>query len=187
MIGLPLVAGLLFLAGCVVTSVYPYYTAKDIVTDDALAGIWVNDDETNVLEKHWQFSPTTAQSYTLVVREGDETNEFKAHLFKLKDRRFIDAEPVKREDDFIPPHYLLQVHQLDAKELRLSVMDHAWLEKHLKQDPSSISHLWVDRDAASRSNGRLVLTADTVKLQAFVLKYAADTNAFVEAFKMVRR
>jgi hypothetical protein len=186
-IGLPLLAGLVFLAGCVVVSVYPYYTTKDIVTDKALVGTWAEEGETNVLEKHWQFSATNGQAYVLIVREGEETTEFTARLFKLKNGRFIDAEPVKREGDFIPPHYLLQVHQLNAKELQMSVMDHEWLKQHLQQNPSSIAHLWLDPEAGSQSTGRLVLTADTAKLQSFVLKYAADTNAFVKVFKMVRR
>jgi hypothetical protein len=187
MIGLPLLAGMVFLAGCVVLSVYPYYTTKDIITDKALVGTWAEEDETNVLEQNWQFSATNGQVYVLVVRESEETTEFKARLFKLKDRRFIDAEPVQREGNFIPPHYLLQVHQLNAKELQMSVMDQEWLKQHLQQNPSSIAHLWLDPDSASKPTGRLVLTADTEKLQAFVLKYAADTNAFVKAFKMIRQ
>jgi hypothetical protein len=187
MIGLPLLAGMIFLAGCVVVSVYPYYTAKDLITDKALVGTWAEADETNALEKHWQFSATNGQAYVLSVREGDETTEFKARLFRLKDRRFIDAEPVQRQGEFIPPHYLLQVHQLNARELQMSVMDQEWLKQQLQQNPSSIAHLWVDSDSGSKPNGRLVLTADTAKLQAFVLKHAADTNAFVKAFKLIRQ
>jgi len=187
MVSLPLVAGLLLLAGCIVTSVYPYYTARDLVVDDALVGTWAEVGTTNVTEEHWEFSKTNGQAYLLTIRDGEESTEFKAHLFKLKNRRFIDAEPTKREEDFIPPHYLLQVHELGPKEFEMSVIDYDWLEELVKSKPSAIAHIWVDRDESRNESGRLVLTANTSKLQAFVLKYAADTNAFSEPFRMVRR
>lgn len=186
-LGLPLLAVLFLLAGCVVTSVYPYFTAKDVIFDEALVGTWADAETANAGENNWQFARTNGQGYTLLIRDGDETNEFKAHLFKLKDRRFIDAEPVKRVDDFIPPHYLLQVHRLDAKGLEMTFMSRKWLEELLKQEPEAIPHLWVDRDEAGQKSGDLVLTADTPKLQAFVLKYAADTNAFAGTFTMARQ
>lgn len=186
-IGLPLVAGLLMLAGCVVTSVYPYFTAKDIVFDSALVGKWTEKQKEHSSDEYWQFSKTNGMAYILTVRDGEDVTEFKAHLFQLKNRRFIDAEPTKREGDFIPPHYLLQVHRFTTNELEMSVINYEWLEELVTRKPSAIAHHWVDRDEAKKEKGTLVLTADTAKLQAFVLKYAADTNAFAEPFKMIRQ
>lgn len=183
----PALAACLLLAGCVVTSVYPYFTAKDVVIDPALAGTWAETDESGPAKEHWEFARTNGQAYTLVVRQADETNQFKAHLFELKGRRFIDAEPWERPEDFIPPHYLLQVHRLDDKGLEMSIMSQKWLENLLDAKPKAIAHLWIDRDPAAQKQGRVVLTADTASLQAFVLKHAADTNAFATVFKMVRR
>jgi len=187
LLGLPVLGALLLLGGCVVTSVYPYFLPGDVVVEDALVGVWAKPGETNVAEQHWEFSRTEGKAYTLALREGEDTTQFKAHLFKLKQWRFIDAEPVEREGDFIPPHYLLQVHQLGARQFKMSIMDYKWLTALVEEEPSAIAHVWVDRDKSKDESGRLVLTADTAKLQAFVLKYAADTNAFSDPFEMVRQ
>ena len=183
---LALLAALLLLAGCVATSVYPFFTAKDVVLDDLLVGKWTEADDKDSGENYWQFARTNGQAYLLTLRDGEETTEFRAHLFALKNRRFIDAEPVAREGDFIPPHYLLQVHRLGTNVCEMSVLNYQWLEDLLKERPSTIQHLWVDRDDANHKSGRVVLTAETEKLQKFILKCAADTNAFGDAFQLVR-
>lgn len=186
-IGLSLVGALLLLGGCVVTSVHPYFTAKDVVVDELLVGNWADPGDADKPGKYWQFTRTNGQAYALAIHGGDETQEYLAHLFKLKGRRFIDAEPTIRKDDLIPPHYLLQVHRLDSGRLTMSIMDYKWLEKLVERQPSAIEHLWVDRNEAENKRGRLVLTADTSQLQKFILKYAGDTNAFSELEEMVRR
>jgi len=185
--GLLLVAGLLLLAGCVVTSVYPYFTAKDVVVDELLVGKWADPDDAAEPEKYWQFARTNGQAYSLVIHDGEESQGYLVHLFKLKGRRFIDAEPTARKDDLIPPHYLLQVHRLDASGLTLSIMDYKWLEKLVERDPSAIEHLWVDRNVVENKPGRVILTANTPKLQKLILKYAGDTNAFSDLDQMLRK
>ena len=45
---------MLFLAGCVVTSIYPYYTDKDLVSDPALVGEWVEASKTNETSEYVQ-------------------------------------------------------------------------------------------------------------------------------------
>ena len=181
-----LAVALIAAAGCVVTSVYPYYTAKDVVLDPALVGTWTETGETNA-QKNWQFARGGGQDYTLIVQDEDEKTEFTAHLFKLKERRFIDALPAKRDDDFIPPHYLLQIARLEDSTLEMSIMSYKWLEELVEKNPKAIRHTWIEREPGKREGGKLVLTADTAELQKFVLKHAADTNAFPEAFKMTRR
>jgi len=187
-LGLAFGGGLVVLAGCVVTSVYPYYNSKDVVFDQALVGTWVVEGETNAAAKNWQFKQQSKdQAYTLVVQDGEERTEFTAHLFKLEGHRFLDALPLKREDDFIPPHYLLQVRRLHDSVLVMCIMDYRWLEELVEKDSTAIRHLWIDRESGGQEKGKLVLTANTAELQKFILKYAADTNAFSEPFKMNRQ
>lgn len=181
-LGAVLIGSLLVLVGCVVTSVYPYYTAKDVVKNPALAGQWAEVGETNVAAKHWQFEAGDGQGYWLFV--GDEQTEYLAHLFQLKGKRFIDAKPTREGGHFIPPHYLLRVTRLDESNLELSLMDYEWLKTLVKEKPKAIRHVWV---ADSGDDTRLVLTANTAELQAFVLKYLANTNAFKPAFAMRRQ
>ena len=112
----------LFVAGCVVTSVYPYYTPKDLVFEPASAGSWVSvkaDEEKN---ETWTFEKNGDKDYLFTLAKSDETNIYSAHLFKLKDQLFMDALPTQRPDNyFIPPHYLLVVPQIKPT-LKLSMM-----------------------------------------------------------------
>lgn len=181
------IAALLLLAGCVVTSVYPYFTAKDLISNEALVGKWAEADESNVAENHWVFSRTNGLAYTLTVRDGPQATEFKAHLFELKGRRYIDAEPIRREDHFIPAHYVLQVKRLDDSRLELCALDYKWLTSLLEKKPKALAHHWVDREAGTNSGGQLVLTAETAALQAFIAKHAGDTNAFPVVYELVRQ
>jgi len=183
-LGAVLIGSLLVLVGCVVTSVYPYYTAKDVVTNPALAGQWAEVGETNVAAKHWLFEAGTNQAYALFVQDGGDRAEYRAHLFRLKGHQFIDALPLRTDSDLIPPHYLLQVTRLDGTDLELSVLNYDWLKELVRARPSAIRHLWI---AETPSSSRLVLTANTAELQAFVLKHRANTNAFTPAFAMRRQ
>lgn len=184
-LGAVLIESLLILVGCVVTSVYPYYTAKDVVTNPALVGQWAEVGETNVAANHWEFEVGDGQGYKLFVHErGHEQTEYVAHLFQLKGHQFIDAVPTREYGDSIPPHYLLHVTKLNASELELSLMDYEWLKTFVKEKPRAIRHVWVE---AGDPDTRVVLTADTAELQAFVLKHLPNTNAFKPAFAMRRQ
>src|SRR5262245_41763896 len=74
------------LTGCILTSVYPFYTDKDLVFDQALLGKWSKpaDGET------WQFDKEGTNAYRLSVISGGKTNVIQAHLLKLEDARYLD-------------------------------------------------------------------------------------------------
>ncbi len=112
---LPLLAGLLFLTGCVpVDSLNPLYTDKDAVFDESLLGSWVGPDkgeegglEILAREKDGK------KSYVLVMTDKDkDLNVFKktvyhASLVKLNEHLFLDVV----EQSFEPQSttYSLQV------------------------------------------------------------------------------
>ena len=52
-----------------------------------------------------------------------------------------------------------------------------WVDKLLTNNPKAIAHHRID-------DKLVALTASTKELQAFVLKFAADTNAFGEPSEM---
>jgi hypothetical protein len=107
--GLALMA---LLAGCVVTSVYPFYAAKDVVFEPALEGTWADAGTTNAEQEHWRFERAADQAYKLTVQDKEKRTEFDAHLFKLKDRLFLDLFPRERGENALPVHYLLRVARL---------------------------------------------------------------------------
>jgi hypothetical protein len=173
------------LAGCVVTSVYPFYTAKDVVFDPALVGAWAQADSTNAANEHWKFEQAEGQAYQLTVQDKEERTEYDVRLFKLSDRRFLDLCPRERPDNSLPLHYLLQVTRIEP-ELETTMLDYDWLKKVIENDPKAIRHLVVPKKLGESGDGDLVLTADTAELQAFVLKHLQTEGAFGKGMAMKR-
>ena len=79
------------LFGCI-PSVYPLYTAKDLIFDSALLGRWSDKAD----EKDgWTFERRDDTSYTLTLTEGNASSPFVAHLVRLGPYRFLDLCPDK--------------------------------------------------------------------------------------------
>lgn len=176
-----LLAGLLVAAGCI-PSLNPLYTDKDLSFDPALVGAWGDMDDAS---GSWTFTRSGPQSYGLVIRDKGNTSLMEARLVALGDYRFLDLYPnedglaaAKVEDFYraalVPGHLFLKVLQVEP-ELRLVLLDEEWLDKLLAADPGAIRH---NRAAESGRDHRVVLTASTAELQAFVLKHAGGDEAF---------
>lgn len=179
-----LTAGLGLLAGCVVMSVYPYYTVKDLTFDAGLAGRWAKPGTPN---EFWEFTPVAGKSYFVTTTENSETNHFDGYLFLLKGTRFMDLCTTNR-DDFrqLPLHMVLQLNRVD-NDLKLAVLDYNWLEKLLKAKPSTLRHIVVPEKPLETNSGNMYyLTADTRDLQKFILKHRDNTNAFTPIGELKR-
>jgi hypothetical protein len=166
------------LAGCIVMSVYPFYTPKDLVSDPGLAGRWNDASQTN---SFWQFTDAGGKRYTLTTTDDQATNGFDAHLFQLKKYKYLDLLATNR-DEFqkfqMPVHLISKVTRTDDG-LSLQFMDYGWLWGLLETNPAALRHIIVPESADDTNNGNMVyLTADTKELQKFLLKHAEDTNAF---------
>jgi hypothetical protein len=165
------------LAGCIVTSVCPYYTAKDLVFEPALLGRWSEAGKTNSTADGWQFEKASTNRYLLTVVDG-ETNRYHAHLFRLQKKYlFLDLRTTNLLEHTVPIHYLLKVSQIEPT-LKLQNLNSKWLEGLLKQHPGTLRHMEYAPDLDKPDDTEIVLTADTKDLQKFVLKYVNDTNAF---------
>ena len=170
----------LALVGCVVPSVYPFYTEKDLTFDPALIGTWAdinrgpNDTET------WTFDQAGQQAYQFTMKGDHETNLFSAHLFKLKDHRFLDCQLQQENGDAIPPHYLLCVAQIQPT-LKLSTLKSDWLRDFLAKNPKAIRHTLAADKPDDTNTLHVVLTAETKDLQKFILKHLDTKGAFDDA------
>jgi hypothetical protein len=123
----------------------------------------------------WKFEAPVERAYRLTVISSDRATVLEAHAFKLQGQLFLDL--LTKDEDFraIPPHYLMKVAQTGST-LRLSVLDNEWLIGLLKQTPTAIAHQLVGEG----SDRRVVLTADTPALQAFVRNHLATPKAWHE-------
>ena len=167
------------LTGCLVRSLHPLYTKKDIIFDDKIIGIW--SDEENA---KWQFTKDS-DGYKLVDfdKRGNKA-QFDIHLLALGKYKFIDLYLTDLDENFgekfngfgllhlVPVHTFMRVDSID-KEIKLRFFNLEWLEKTVKENPNSITHIKTGKN----DDATVILTADTPELQKFVLK-----NAEGEAF-----
>jgi hypothetical protein len=170
---------LLLLTGCVVTSVYPFYTSKDVVFDQALLGDWVDAVKTNEPNEFVRVERLGEKGYAVTAFTGSETNSSEAYLFRLKRQLFLDVFPTNRSLDYLPVHQVSRVASLTPK-LESTDLNYDWLAKLVEQKPDAIRHLVLPDKPGDRQGGRIVLTADTQELQRFLLKYLDNTNAWKE-------
>jgi len=167
-------------AGCIVLSVYPFYTPKDLIFDPGLAGQWSNAGKPN---EAWQFTASDGRFYLLSTTDDHETNCFEAHLFQLKQYQFLDLLSTNRGEFQMPLHLISKVARANTN-LSLHFMDFGWLVGLLQTNPAVLRHIVVPETGytnVSLDNGdnkMLYLTAETKELQEFLLKHADDTNAF---------
>jgi hypothetical protein len=183
------------LGGCVpVMSLHCLYTDKDIIFDEKLLGTWVQDS--NDSKTTWEFTraeePNNAYKLIFIDEEGKK-GSFVTHLVKLQDKLFLDVFPSELPWEpkdpnkvdwpyngffMIPAHTFVKVDAIEPQlKLRLTIQDN--MEELLKENPDAIEHTTIE--------GRLVLTASTKELQAFVLKYAEDKRLFVNAINLNRK
>jgi len=183
------------LGGCVpVISLHPLYMEKDIMLDKKLCGTWI--DESGDMKSTWEFEriedPNNA--YKLIFTDEDgKKGSFVAHLLKLKDMLFLDIYPSELpwelEDPnkmdwpynslfLIPAHTFMKIDSIEP-QLELRLTSESKMEELLKENPSAVEHTFV--------GDRIVLTASTKKLQAFILKYADDERVFTDLITLSRK
>ena len=168
-------AALSLLAGCITLSVYPFYTPKDLIFDSALTGRWVETPSTN---KFWEFADAGGKYYLLTTTDEHSTNGFEAHLFQLKQYRFLDLLTTNRDDLFRMPVHLISKVKNNGVGLSLQFLDYGWLSGLLETNPAVLRHIVVPDQPGDTNDNMLFLTAETKDLQKFLLKHAEDPNAF---------
>jgi hypothetical protein len=169
------IGGIIVMASACVPSINPYYTEKEVVFDARLAGEWQTKDDTSDKET-WKFEKSGENGYTVLVTDKDQKQgTLDARLFKLGDQRFLDLIPkdckfAPNQADLVgmamfPGHLILRVPQIEPT-LQLGGCDFDWLSKYLESHPEALSH--------HKEQDRLVLTASTRDLQAFITQHLAE-------------
>lgn len=169
---LSLLALICALTSCV-PSLHPFHAKDDVVFDAKLVGAWSQADSND----SWSFTKAGPTSYTLVYTDKEgKAGTFKALLFKLGEQLFLDLYP---DDDTLkkanapalyafhlqPMHTLAKVDGT-GPTLVMGFMHPQWIEDKLKESPGALRH--------EKVNNRILLTAPTKDLQAFILKHANE-------------
>jgi len=173
-------AGVVILFSACIPSVNPFYTAKDVAYDPHLIGTWA---EPGKEDSSWCFQADGTNAYTLTVTEDNEKSaRFKAVLFKLNGKTYLDTMPTKIElkdnqpsmveMSLIRGHLLVRVREIEPK-LKLDCFDWDWLKKYLQEHPKALAHRGTGDE-----DDPFVLTAEPRELQNFVLKHLKDGELF---------
>ena len=183
------------LGGCLpVMSLHSLYTKENVVFEEKLLGTWV--DDSNSPETIWEFThiDEPKNAYKLVFSDNkDKKGSFVAHLVKLRNKLFLDVYPDElpwEPDDpnkvkwlfnsffLIPAHTFIKIDSIEP-QLKMRLTDDDKMAELLKEDPNAVKHMSIE--------DRLILTASTKELQAFVLKYADDNRVFTDEVVLNRR
>ena len=173
-------------AGCVVPSIYPFYTEKEVVFDPALLGTWEKTSVDADAREIWTFEKAGEKEYKFTFIDGDRKNVFSAHLFQLKEHLFLDCLHTEQAGDGVPPHYLLRVGQIEPT-LKVAMLDATWLRKLLDRNPGAIRHVLTRDESGNANSTHIVLTADTAELQKFILKHIDGKDTFGDLNELKRR
>jgi len=183
------------MGGCVpVMSLRPLYTKENVVFDRKLLGTWMDDP--NEPEITWQFKsidkPENAYKLIFTGEDGMK-GSFVAHMLKLQDKLFLDVYPSELPWDpedpneiewpyntlfLIPNHTFVKIDSAGPR-LKMRLMLETQLKELIEEDPDAIEHVVVE--------DRLILTASTKELQAFVLKCADGDKVFTDEIVLERK
>ncbi len=168
----------LLFGGCVVQSIQPFLAEKDYISVPFILGTWEQRDGEKQVGV-WTF---TADGRRYKLAHADENGHkatFDVSAGKIGTNVFLDfvlndVEPPDSLNHFaavslIPAHTFARLTKTNDA-LVLVAMDYEWLEKHLKENPKAIAHVFQDK--------RPILMASTEDLQKFVGKYANDEMVF---------
>jgi hypothetical protein len=136
----------------------PFYTASDLFEDPALEGRWTDGKES------WEFHRVGDGKYTISECDPDCKNPAPATLFRLGGTVFVDFQEAGGSfSSAVYPHGILRV-RLSTDQVEVT-----GLEEDALKGLSNIS-----------INQRVLITAPTSKLQQFLLRHAADPQAWGE-------
>ena len=182
-VGLALAAA--FFGGCVVHCIQPLFTGREFITFPGLAGTWVQKEDDGKEVGAWAFAENERQYKLVHTDEKGRKAIFNVAAGKIGTNVFLDfslLDPLPGAElndlagaGLIAPHAFVKVVKTNDA-LLLVAMNYEWLEKHLAENPKAIAHTVQDK--------RVILTASTTELEAFVARHAHDEKAFANVIKL---
>lgn len=166
-------------SACAVPSIHPFYRIEDVRYDEQLIGTWSDSEGT----ESWRFTAGPERGYKVEQHDKSGNRQvFKAFLFRIGDREFIDVSPDMGQenehgDHLLPTHLLMGVKMVSGR-LQLSFMDPTWVKYFLRANGEEIKH--------TVKEGEVILTDTTDNLQAFIRRHL-DTPGVFEASEALTR
>jgi hypothetical protein len=181
----------MILSSCLVKSLHQFYNEEDVIFEEKLIGEWYDSDST-----YWKISPyifskgfmkgdSVDNSYLVEMFEEDSLHpsRFNVHLFKLKDKLFLDFMPIRDDSQqsmvdlhLVPTHSIAGVNFQPNDKVEISWYNESFLEDLFSENRIKISHEIIKSGQYS-SEKEYVLTASTDELQKFLLKFGTRPSS----------
>ena len=181
-IGLLLLIIFLF-QGCIIHSLYPFYTAETIILDENLEGSWSDSGYSKNGECSYQLLSEKDKDdnfYHFTICEDGISSTFDVHLVKIGEYTYFDFYPDRSNigkggitDFYLMPTHSISKVNISENSLSMESINVEWLEDLFKQRKIRIKHEKVEEE--------IILTASSKDLQKFILKYADEEKAFEAA------
>lgn len=175
------VCALMTLCGCIPLSLVPFYTEKDLVYEPALIGFWVSGEDGG---GGVSFEQSGANGYVMIMKDSTGEVRFDVRLFRIGGHLFMDLCPQGLaelnplvEMYAIPGHSLVRVDRIEPTLVTADLEDD-WMKEKMQKEPKALAHVVTD--------DRLVLTATTEEIQAFIVKHMNDEGVFDDPEEMRR-
>ena len=120
---LAVLACVLPMTGCITLSLYPLYTAKDVVTDLPLEGKWMDSDKKEV----WEIR-RAGDAYVATDPTDEKSEPIEVRLVRLGERHFLDFTSNQTPSLAIAAHLFSKVW-MTGDELHVQTVDDDWLAK----------------------------------------------------------
>ncbi len=183
------------LGGCTtVSTVQPLYSEKDVTFEQKLLGVWSadpNDPGSRLQVERLVGDANNAYKLTFSDVDGRK-GVFELRLVRLEGQLYFDITPAafpSGEDIEDEPYayngfYFVRLHtfgRIEAIEpvLAVRLSSESRLKEFLRESPDTIEHTLAEEN-------KLLITAPTDKLQAFVVKYKHDERLFAQPIKFCR-
>jgi len=193
-----LILAMTAMSSCLVSSLHPFFKAKDKYFDTSLVGYWIDGDSSiwtilpNMVTAGFMGPEKHDSSYVITYYEDEEKYAaLTGTLFRLNDVDYVDFMPDPDEDHctsdmttfhHVPVHTLARV-QYNKDSILLYWYGDEWLNELLEQNRIRIQNETIP----GYDSDRHVLTAPTDELQKFIRKYANDPKTSEEIEQIFAR
>lgn len=175
------------LAGCIVHSAHPFYTADSVVDMPELYGPWKLEQSIfrEGTETPWTFS----KDAIVIPQDRESVARLSARFFKVHDILFLDTTADEPQQDMslwwmfhITPLHTVSRVIAEDKTLRIIPLNVSWLDDAVRNKSVALRSVWREE---MKENLFIASSAEWVD---FLKKYGADPQAFPDkdAFVFVR-
>jgi len=167
------------LAGCVVHSVHPFYTAETVTELTALYGQWKL--EQSIFKEGTENPWTFLKDVIIIPRDKGGFARLSARFFKVNDMIFLDTTADEPQQDIdlwwmfhISPMHTVSRIITENKTLRIIPLNALWLNDAVKNKSVVLQSVWREE---MKENLFIASSAEWVE---FLKKYGSDQQAFPE-------